>query len=224
MAKWQDLVTALQVLKRGKSYLCSHMLGIHPSHQDKGVGSQLKQEQKKIAKEMGYDLIVWTYDPLETKNGYLNLSKLHTICSTYVENCYGEMEGSLNRGLPSDRFKVEWWINSPHVEKQHRFKQDQDDIVIQWDALKNDLPKLLNIEKRLKTLHHKDQSILVPVPADFQRLKNVNNDLAFDWRLKTREIFQSLFSIGYAVVSLIKSEDEPVHYYKLVKRNKLDIN
>lgn len=47
---------------------------------------------------------MWTYDPLETVNGYLNLSKLGGVCTQYIENCYGEMPDILNAGLPSDRF------------------------------------------------------------------------------------------------------------------------
>ena len=52
------------------------MLGIHPDYQLKGIGKLLKDEQRKIAKEMGYKLITWTFDPLESRNAYLNVSKL----------------------------------------------------------------------------------------------------------------------------------------------------
>ncbi|ERI10349.1 GNAT family N-acetyltransferase [Aneurinibacillus aneurinilyticus] len=208
---------------KGRSYLCSHMLGIHPSHQEKGVGAKLKQAQKEIAREMGYDLITWTYDPLETRNAYLNLSKLHAVCSTYVENCYGEMEDSLNRGLPSDRFKVEWWINSPHVSKQHEISIDQAQRIFQWETTKNHLPKLMNIEQGLHRIAVMDKPLLVPVPANFQQVKSKDNNLAIDWRFKTRDIFQTLFSQQYVAVSLLKS-DELVHYYVLVKQQNLEIN
>ena len=41
--------------------------------------------------------------------------------------------------------------------------------------------------------------LLVPIPVDFQKLKEVDDELALDWRLKTREVFVSLFSEGWAV-------------------------
>ncbi|WP_243292050.1 GNAT family N-acetyltransferase [Bacillus sp. FJAT-47783] len=208
---------------KGQSYLCSHMLGIHPDHQGKGVGARLKQEQKEIAREMGYDLVVWTYDPLETRNAYLNLSKLQTICSTYVEDCYGEMGDNLNKGLPSDRFKVEWWINSTHVKNQHPIPISQTKFQFRWEKTVDGLPKLKNVEHDLKSNFDYDTSIFVPVPANIQHIKKVNHALAMDWRLKTRNIFQTLFAKGYAAVSLKKSADESVHYYLLVQKNTLKI-
>lgn len=209
---------------KGQSYLCSHMLGIHPSHQEKGIGARLKQEQKEIAREMGYDLIVWTYDPLEARNAYLNLSKLSAVCSTYVEDCYGEMEDSLNQGLPSDRFKVEWWINSSHVTEQHTVNTDQAQSIFQWETTEDGLPKLTNIEPGFENNLDMDRPVFVPIPANFQQIKNANNELAIDWRLKTREIFQTLFAKGYAAVSLTKSDHEPVHYYVLVQKQMLKIH
>ncbi|HWO98548.1 MAG TPA: GNAT family N-acetyltransferase [Bacillus sp. (in: firmicutes)] len=209
---------------KGKSYLCSHMLGIHPNHQEKGIGARLKQEQKEIARELGYDLIMWTYDPLLTRNAYLNLSKLHVICSTYAEDCYGDMEDDLNRGLPSDRFKVEWWINSPHVTKQHVTNIDGAQLLFQWETTEDHLPKLANLESGFEKIVEMDRPLLVPVPANFQQIKSKNNALAIDWRLKTREIFQTLFAKGYAVVSLTKSDNEPVHYYVLVQKKMLEID
>lgn len=207
---------------QGKSYLCSHMLGIHPELQEKGIGAKLKQAQKEIAREMGYDLIVWTYDPLETRNAYLNLSKLRAICSTYIENCYGEMKDNLNQGLPSDRFKVEWWINSSHVVDQNDVNIEEEPFKLQWKTTDDDLPILYNIEEEIKKLDQ-GKPILVPVPANFQPLKRKNHSLAMDWRLKTRKIFQVLFQNGYAAVSLIKSEDELIHYYLLIQRKDVNI-
>jgi predicted GNAT superfamily acetyltransferase len=63
----------------GKSYLCSHMLGIDEAYRSQGIGEKLKLTQRDIAIAKGYDRMHWTYDPLETRNGYLNLSKLNGI-------------------------------------------------------------------------------------------------------------------------------------------------
>ncbi|WP_199478530.1 GNAT family N-acetyltransferase [Peribacillus saganii] len=208
---------------KGKSYLCSHMLGIHKHYQDKGIGARLKQEQMAIARDMGYDLIVWTYDPLESRNGYLNLSKLHAICSTYAENCYGDMEDSFNSGLPTDRFKVEWWINSPHVKENQLVDGSGMDVLFQWETTLEKQPQLINVEETLKSISDSDTTIVVPVPACFQKLKSENNELAIDWRFKTRQIFQTLFTKGYAAASIRKSENQLVHYYVLVPKQLIDL-
>jgi predicted GNAT superfamily acetyltransferase len=204
---------------KGKSYLCSHMLGIHPDHQDKGLGALLKQKQKEMASEMGYDLITWTFDPLESRNAYLNLSKLNAVCSTYVENCYGEMDDSLNQGLPTDRLKVEWWINSSHVEEPLQIGAATIQDPFEWGVSEDDFPVLLNTEREDAL-----GPVLVPIPANFQAIKSQNYDLAMDWRYKTREILQSLFEKGYAMAGFIKGKEELVHYYILVQRNELQLN
>ncbi|GLB60144.1 GNAT family N-acetyltransferase [Cytobacillus sp. NCCP-133] len=204
---------------KGKSYLCSHMLGIHPHHQDKGLGALLKQKQKEMASEMGYDLITWTFDPLESRNAYLNLTKLNAICSTYVKNCYGDMDDSLNRGLPTDRLKVEWWINSPHVKLPLNARAESAQDPFEWGVSEDDFPVLLNTE-----WEEGGGPVLLPIPANFQSIKNQNVELARDWRFKTREILQRLFAQGYAMTSFIKGVEELVHYYVLVQRDSLELN
>lgn len=201
----------------GKVYLCSHNMGIHPDHRDKGIGASLKKRQKEEAARLGYDLLTWTYDPLETRNGYLNLSKLHAICSTYIENCYGEFEDGINKGLPTDRLKVEWWIHSTHVNEPAAISVSGEAHYIPWKETKNG-PVLTDVV----TVPESNQ-VLVPVPAAFQTIKQEDMKLALDWRLKTRTVFQQLFQKGYAAVSLERSEEGPVHHYLLVKKEVLQI-
>lgn len=48
------------------SYICSHMLGILPAYRASGLGVQMKIKQAEIARDMGYQMITWTFDPLES--------------------------------------------------------------------------------------------------------------------------------------------------------------
>lgn len=203
--------------KDGKAYLCSHNMGIHPDYRDKGIGASLKNRQKTEAARIGYDMLTWTYDPLETRNGYLNLSKLRAVCSTYIENCYGEFDDGLNAGLPTDRFKVEWWIKSRHVDERIPAPVKDDAFYIPWKQAASGPVLADDVEIP------EAAQIMVPVPAAFQTIKQEDMSLALDWRLKTRPVFQELFQKGYAVVSLEKSVEGPVHYYLLVKRESLQI-
>ena len=97
---------------------CSHMMGIHPDHRDGGVGFALKRAQWQMVRHQGLDHITWTYDPLLSRNAYLNIAKLGAVCVTYRRSEYGDMRDGLNAGLPSDRFQVDWWINTQRVQKQ----------------------------------------------------------------------------------------------------------
>ncbi|WP_235822234.1 GNAT family N-acetyltransferase [Gottfriedia luciferensis] len=198
-------------------YLCSHMLGIDQEYRNKGVGKLLKIAQQEEALKLGYDLITWTYDPLETANGYLNISKLGGVCSTYIENCYGEMEDLLNSGIPSDRFLVEWHIAK---EKEHNpFEEIElseaiNRSLIGWEENNEGLPIPI-----IKNSILKNEFTYVAVPKDFRTIREVNIDVAREWRMSTREIFKKLFQSGWQVNGFLKNKqsDLPVHFYVLKK-------
>ena len=206
--------------KEGKSYLCSHMMGIHPDHQSKGIGYMLKEEQRKIAKAIGYDLITWTFDPLESRNAFLNTSRLFGICNTYLENCYGDMDDGLNRGLPTDRLQIEWWISSERVERQWKPEVLQFEQPIQLTKSDSGHP---SIESGLDRLRVDAEAVEIPVPKNFQTIKKEDFELALDWRLKIRQVFQRLFENGFALVGVRKT-DEDMQYYQFVPKNKIPLN
>ncbi|MGD9316090.1 MAG: GNAT family N-acetyltransferase, partial [Anaerolineae bacterium] len=60
----------------GRPKHCSHMMGVDPDCQGAGIGYQLKLAQREFALAQGLDLVTWTYDPLESRNAYLNIHKL----------------------------------------------------------------------------------------------------------------------------------------------------
>jgi predicted GNAT superfamily acetyltransferase len=64
----------------------------------------------------GFELIEWTFDPLEIKNAYLNIEKLGAVARRYSTNQYGITSSPLQGGLPTDRLVAEWWLRSKRVE------------------------------------------------------------------------------------------------------------
>jgi predicted GNAT superfamily acetyltransferase len=101
----------------GHPYLHSHMLGVKETHRNTGVGREMKLFQRELALGQGYDLIEWTFDPLEIKNAYFNLERLGAVVRRYVVNQYGITSSPLQGGLPSDRLVAEWWLRSARVEQ-----------------------------------------------------------------------------------------------------------
>ncbi|WP_084820255.1 GNAT family N-acetyltransferase [Mesobacillus campisalis] len=193
-----------------KVYLCSHSLGIHPEYRRYGIGEKLKKAQKELAAAKGYKLITWTYDPLETVNGNLNLHKLGAKCTCYLENVYGEMADGLNDGLPTDRFLVEWKTDSPVGPPT---------VVI--DGLK--LVIITIIARNLlipgeTDFTLKDDKLLVPVPGNFQEIKKADFSLALAWRNKTREVFAHFLGEGWVVSDLVKDPLVPNQYLYLLER------
>ena len=210
--------------KNGEVYLCSHMLGIDHDYRNQGIGSRLKQKQAEIAGEMGYKKIRWTYDPLESRNGYLNLTKLGAVCSDYIENCYGEMKDGINAGMPSDRFNVEWYINHPYLdERKNRFADlsiTRSGLALDWKQREDGLPVAITVTNK-DFSHH--PYLFVPIPVENHKLKEKDPDLALDWRYKTREVFVSLFSQGWAACHVIHNKGELCQYYVLCRRSELGI-
>jgi len=99
----------------GHCYLHSQMLAVQPAYRNAGLGRQVKLFQRKDALARGFELMEWTFDPLEIKNAYLNIERLGAIARRYHVNQYGLTSSPLQGGLPSDRLVAEWWLKSKRV-------------------------------------------------------------------------------------------------------------
>ena len=106
---------ALPGNRNGHSDLHSQMLAVRQKYRNAGLGRQLKLSQRKDALARGFDLMEWTFDPLEIKNAYLNIEKLGAIARRYNVNQYGITTSPLQGGLPTDRLVAEWWMKSRRV-------------------------------------------------------------------------------------------------------------
>ena len=106
-------LSAMPGIREGIPYWHSHMLAVAKEYWNSGIGSKLKLAQRTAALERGIRLIEWTFDPLESKNAYLNIVKLGVIVRRYYSNTYGETTGALQRSLDSDRAIAEWWVDRP---------------------------------------------------------------------------------------------------------------
>lgn len=192
--------------------LCSRIMGVHPDWQGRGVGYRLKLAQREWALAHGYELVTWTYDPLEAANGTLNLGKLGAVCRCYLRDFYGPMADGLNVGLPSDRFEVAWWVGSERVQQRveggWRSPRLQDllgagAVVINPSHLRAD-GWLAPGPPRLP----KEEIVLVEIPARIQAIKRADPQLALAWRLNVREACEAAFAAGYTAVDVAKAETE----------------
>ncbi len=188
---------------------CSHAMGIHPDHRDSGIGFELKRAQWQMVRHQGLDHITWTYDPLLSRNAQLNIAKLGAVCITYRESEYGEMRDGLNTGLPSDRFQVDWWINSRRVEKRLS-KRPRPTLKLDHIARSGLRPfytpqlsalGLICPPEHVPTFD--DRLLLVEIPTNFMDMKAKDFSLARDWRFFSRELFETAFAKNYIVTDFI---------------------
>jgi predicted GNAT superfamily acetyltransferase len=202
----------------------SHMLAVHPDYRDRGLGFALKRAQWQMVRHQGLDRITWTYDPLLSRNAHLNIAKLGAVCNTYRQEVYGEMRDGLNAGLPSDRFEVDWWVNTKRVERRlsrrarlrldlaHYFAGGAG-IVNPTREGENGWPRpdespalpLAAAGEAGAALERPGNAplLLLEIPADFMALKAADRGLALEWRLHTRALFEALFAGGYLVTDFV---------------------
>jgi len=188
---------------------CSHMMGIDPEYRDAGVGFALKRAQWQMVRHQGLDHITWTYEPLLSRNAYLNIAKLGAVCSTYRRSEYGELRDGLNSGLPSDRFQVDWWINTQRVQRRLG-KRPRPTLKLAHVA-RSGLHPLYTLQYGPHDLPRppeqlppiEDRLLLAEIPADFLALKSFDFALARDWRFFTREFFETAFHASYIVTDFI---------------------
>src|SRR5689334_9853770 len=158
----------------GHSYLHSQMLAVRGEYRNAGLGRQIKLFQREDALARGFELIEWTFDPLEIKNAYLNIERLGAIARRYHINQYGITSSPLQGGLPSDRLVAEWWLKSERVET------------------------LLKKEKRAST--HAQITITVPAEIYGWKASPATRSQAKDVQDRNREQFVNAFADGLAVL------------------------
>jgi predicted GNAT superfamily acetyltransferase len=95
--------------------LHSHITGVAPGGQHRGIGFALKLHQRAWALARGVPLVVWTFDPLVARNAWFNLAKLGALPTAYLEDFYGEMPDAINAGMASDRLLLAWRLDDPAV-------------------------------------------------------------------------------------------------------------
>ncbi len=203
---------------------CSHQMGVLPAYRGRDIGFALKKAQWKMVRQQGLSRITWTFDPLLSKNAYLNIARLGAVCNTYKREEYGEMIDRLNAGIASDRFQVDWWLNTrrvtQHLDSENRIAlglenyQKADAQILYTPETDVDLGLLFPPKTSARP---EKKILLLQIPLDYQTLRSENLSLAQDWRFFTREVFENSFNAGYIVTDFIydRSEKKPRSFYVL---------
>ena len=164
-----------------RPYLHSHMLAVRGSHRNRGIGAQLKWEQRREALSRGIRHVEWTFDPLEIKNAFLNIHRLGAIARKYLVDFYGVSSSRLQGGLPTDRLLAEWELDSPRVEA----------LLARHPAAAS------TIEKR----------ILVPASIDQWKAGEATREQALSVQIENQVQFQQAFSKGLAVIDFSRDAE-----------------
>jgi predicted GNAT superfamily acetyltransferase len=209
----------------------SQYTAVREEYRAYGLGVLIKEFQRDVLLErLGIAAVVCTYDPLTGVNAHRNIRHFGMDVLEYRPAIYGEFGGRLNRrDVPSDRFFMSWDLKKKNLPPD--FKPDD---------LRVGVPHALRVERKevrgrsgpvtIEVVQKAEvaaggKTLLVPIPADFTimlRETDVEDEavrrIPRNWRLLTREAFQSLFAKGYRIVDFRYAETgTPKNFYVLQK-------
>lgn len=212
-------VFGLTGLEGGEPVHWSDMLAVRPRARGMGLARRLKLWQRERCLELGVRRMYWSYDPLESRNAWLNLGRLGAVVREYAVDLYGPSDSPLHRGLGTDRLIALWRLDSPRVEARLAGSGAPPPSP---DAVRH-LPRAFAVEAAggvprpgsvsLSGAGHAGP-VLVPIPADVQAVKAADPGLAVAWREATRTALAPRLAAGWEVRELVRSP-EPVSYYLL---------
>ncbi len=165
-----------------RPYLHSHMLAVRSSYRNRGLGAQLKWEQRRDALSRGIRHMEWTFDPLEIKNAFFNIHRLGATSRAYLVDFYGVSSSQLQGGLPTDRLLAEWQLDSPRVKS--------------------------SFEGRTIARHVIEERILVPASIEQWKASETDRKRAFAIQVENRQKFQKAFSWGLAVLGFSRDAED----------------
>ncbi len=170
-----------------RRYFHSLIMGVLPEFQNQGMAKALKWEQRLHALQLGIDCVQWTFDPLRTKNAFLNIERLGAVVRRYQPDYYGNIDSRSQRGLPSDRLICEWWLKSSRVRR----------------AMEGARPRAKSTPPEAR----------VTLPADDRTQAGPNLQKARETQLKIRRQLSGYFRRGYAITGF--AVDRPQCAYLL---------
>lgn len=188
----------------------SDMLAVRRGIRDSGLGTRLKAYQRSVMLERGVTKMHWTFDPLQSRNAYLNFGKLGIVVREYARDMYGETDSPLHRGIGTDRFVALWLMDSERVRR----RLDGAERGPGADAL-GACPAVLGATHpdgdRPRTpgrvlLGLADPAVSVAIPADVSSLMVESMELAVAWRQATRTVLTHYMDRGYEVRELVRGE------------------
>ncbi len=208
-------------LKDGRPMQWSHMTGVLPDHRG-GLGYRLKIEQRARALAQGYELIEWTFDPMQAMNAHLNFAKLGGVVEEYAENFYGESTSALHRGTPTDRLIVSWRIGEPHVTRRLeqtaglgvRSHEVGEAPVVNLTAMDGEWREVRTIDLTVK-----ERRLWIEIPTGFTQMQQQAPERALQWRMHVRQMFQAYFAKGYSAVDFVLQRDAGFGRYLLARKD-----
>ena len=197
-------------LRGGRLAHWSDMLAVRPEYRNRGLGRRLKLHQRDEVLARGVETVHWTFEPLESRNAYLNFAKLAVTVREYRRDLYGEPDSPLHQGLGTDRFVVDWAIDSDRVRARiagtDRPPTAAD--VQELPVANPTRPGAGGLTCEAPDTDLDVNRLRVAIPAEIQVLKAQAPEPARAWRTHVRAAMESYLEREFVVMELVRESDE----------------
>lgn len=161
----------------------SHMTGVLPEWQGRGIGRRIKLSQRDEALRADIEVVEWTFDPLEIRNAYFNIERLGIFVRHFLPNQYGITSSRLHGGLPTDRLVAEWHVGNDRVAAViERAARDREEV-----------------------------ATTIEVPKSIVDLRVSDSEAAREIQTRVRDQFQRAFAERLTVVGYRLEEEAGVY-------------
>lgn len=187
-----------------ETHLHSHILGVLPGSDARGLGFELKQHQRRWCLAREVRVMEWTTDPLIRRNVYFNLTKLGASAPHYLVDFYGEMTDGINAGEQSDRLLIRWKLDSPEAQAAAGGHALEPDL----EALKaGGAATVLSDQSGKPAVSTGGGSaiLLCRVPDDIVAVRRTDPAAARAWRLALRAAISDALAAGYTLTGATRS-------------------
>lgn len=199
-------VFGISGLRDGRKIHWSDMLAVLPAYRGRGLGLRLKLHQRDVLLPLGVETVLWTFDPLISRNAHLNLRRLGAVSRAYKRDLYGRSGSPVHAGIGTDRLLAEWWIAGERVTGRLAGAAPEADRVPDRRLVNPPRPGHGLPRPGDRVGPGDEVALEIAVPADIDRIRREEPDLALAWRENLREAFEAAFDAGYTATDLVRGE------------------
>ena len=191
----------------------SDMLAVRPEARGRHLGERLKHYQRDKVCTLGVSRMMWTFDPLVSRNAHFNINRLGAVPTEYAVNMYGTTRSALHGVLPTDRFIVAWDCATTTSRGTHEDNGAYADVPL-LNPVSNGTPSFSDVD---------NPRLRVQIPVDIQPILQDQPALATRWRDVTRRAFAERLADGYSVTAFVRADEQSdgeLPYYVLTRTTK----
>jgi predicted GNAT superfamily acetyltransferase len=188
----------------GRPALHSHITGVLPGAQSRGVGLALKLRQRAWALANQIESVTWTFDPLVARNAHFNLTKLGAVAAEYLVDFYGLLHDDVNGDDATDRLLAVWRLTSPRASRALSGQLPvppvevlrSEGVPVVLDIGADGHPLLASVGAAPQPAFTRPERALARIPDDILAVRSSDRRRADAWRSALREVMTGLFASG----------------------------